>query len=134
MICLIRKIPVASTPEEEVRQALLHHMVFVAGYPRELISVETSLSSLPNRDLKVPDRRADILVYTPVSLKPLMLVECKAVPLNADALRQALGYNHFVGAPWIVLANGVVTKTGAFYEKEGWVFNEGMPTFEQALS
>lgn len=134
MICLIRKSPVAATPEEEVRQALLHHMVFKAGYPRELISVEVSLSSLPNKALKVPERRADILVFTPSSLNPLMLVECKAVPLNAEVLRQALGYNHFVGAPWIVLANGVMTKTGSFYEKEGWVFSEGMPTFEQALS
>jgi hypothetical protein len=133
MICLIRKIPVASTPEEEVRQALLHHMVFQAGYPRELIAVEASLSCLPNQDLKAPVRRADILVFTPSSLKPLMLVECKAIPLNAEALRQALGYNHFVGAPWIVLANGATTKTGSFYEKEGWVFNEGMPTFKQAL-
>lgn len=131
MICQIRKIPVATTPEEEVRQALLRHMVFQAGYPPELISVEASLSSF---SLKAPDRRADILVFTPSTLRPLMLIECKAVPLNAEALRQAMGYNHFIGAPWIVLSNGTITKTGFYYEKEGWVFNEGMPSFQQILS
>lgn len=131
MICQIRKIPVATTPEEEVRQALLRYMVFQAGYPPELISVEASLSSF---SLKAPARRLDILVSTPSTLKPLMLIECKAVPLNAEALRQAMGYNHFIGAPWIVLSNGMITKTGFYYEKEGWVFNEGMPSFQQILS
>lgn len=134
MICQIRKVAVAPTPEEEVRQALLSHMIFQGGYPPELISVEVNLSSLPNRNLNAPDRRIDILVFTPSSLEPLMLIECKAIPLDASALRQALGYNHFVGAPWLVLSNGKETKTGSFYEKEGWVFNEGMPNFEQALT
>lgn len=129
MICSIRKIPIVSTPEEEVRQALLRYMIDQAGYPPQLISVEVSLSSFLSQ--AVPDRRADVLVFAPSSLKPLMLIECKATPLNAVALRQVLGYNHFVKAPWVVLSNGISTKTGFFYEKNGWVFNEGMPSFEQ---
>lgn len=130
MICQIRKISVVATPEEVVRQALLHYMIFQAGYPPELMSLEVHIPSFKQ---KAPIRRADILVFAPSSLNPLMLIECKAVPLNDDALRQALGYNHFIGAPWIVLSNNFETKTGFFYEKEGWVFNEGMPTFQEAL-
>lgn len=135
--CLIRKIPVAHTPEEEVRQNIVDHLLSKGGYPFSLISVEKSLSSLPLvQNHKLPERRADILAFAKDKrgeLVPLLLVECKAVKLTESVLRQAIGYNLYVQAPLICVANGEENKTGYFVEKEGWVFRPGIPNFQSAL-
>jgi hypothetical protein len=39
------------------------------------------------------------------SLHPLLLVECKAGPLQWRGLRQAIHYNTFVGAPFVSLVS-----------------------------
>ena len=136
MSCLVRKVPVALTPEEKVRQALLHMMISEKGYPIGALGVEVHLPSLPHfKGKKTPLRRADIIVFTPseFAMRPLLLIECKAVPLNAQVIRQVIGYNYFVQAPYIVIANGDSLKTG-HYKKEGWVFQEGLPTYQEILS
>lgn len=132
MICLIRKVPVAATPEELVRQALLKFMIETGRYPRGLIGVELSLSSLPHlieSQSKLPKRRADIIVFSQSTHLPLILVECKAVPLNDATIRQAVGYNLFVKAPYIILANELEIKTGS-YNGTTWVFNPGLPNYK----
>jgi hypothetical protein len=120
--------------EEIVRQALIEQMVKVGGYPKSLIAVEKSLAELPHlKGLKgIPKRRADILVFAPDSLTPLILIECKAVPLKEDVIRQVIGYNHFVKAPWIVIVNQEEIQT-ARYQEEGWVFFSGFLSFNEAL-
>ncbi|MBU6446435.1 MAG: type I restriction enzyme HsdR N-terminal domain-containing protein [Verrucomicrobia bacterium] len=93
--CFIRKRELVDTPEERVRQALLHKMVGELGFPKGLLSVERGIGG----------RRTDIVCYTK-EMAPLLLVECKAGPLHAGALQQALGYNETVGAPFLCLAKG----------------------------
>lgn len=128
MTCLIRKTPVVLTPEEKVRQALLHLMVHSLLYPPSLISVEIELASIPSIPSgNLPRRRADIIVFSPQVL-PLLLIECKAVPMTHAAIDQLVGYNFFVQAPYIVLANPVAIKTGTFQQGE-WVFKEGLPYY-----
>jgi hypothetical protein len=132
LICLIRKVPVAATPEEQVRQALLKFMIESGGYPRGLIGVELSLSALPHlieSQSKLPKRRADVIVFSQSTHLPLILVECKAVPLNEATIRQAIGYNLFVKAPYIILANEKEVKTGSF-NGTAWVFNPGLPDYK----
>lgn len=99
-------------PEEAVRQALLKAMVEQLGYPRQLLAVEKELSQLPHLQNQsgLPKRRADILcfgkdIHPQYSLFPLLLIECKAGKIGFDAEQQALGYNHFVQAPYVALAN-----------------------------
>lgn len=102
----IRSSWVAATPEEVVRQLWLKKMVSELGYPKELISVEKELKTFPHlATAAVPDRRVDIVCYDG-SLKPLLLVECKAEPLSMKAMEQALGYNLYVKAPYVALVNG----------------------------
>src|SRR5581483_10757188 len=106
LFCLIRKDWVVKTPEEEVRQALLHKMVEELQYPSSLIAVEKSLSHLEGK--KRPQRRIDILCYAKApdsSLFPLMLVECKKEVFSQKAFRQALGYNFYIGASFVALAS-----------------------------
>lgn len=129
MTCLIRKVPVTFTPEEKVRQALLHLMLNSLGYPASLIGVEISLGCVPSlMQTKLPQRRADIIVFAN-DISPLLLIECKAVPLTQASISQAVGYNLFVKAPYIALVNQIEIKTGVFQDKE-WVFKKGLPRYE----
>lgn len=92
--CQIRKRRVANTPEEGVRQSLLLKMVKELGFPKGLISVERAIGP----------RRYDLVCYTK-EMAPLLLVECKAGALDEAAIRQAMGYNDVVKAPFICLVN-----------------------------
>lgn len=104
----LREIWVVATPEEVVRQRLLHAMIHQLGYPKHLLAVEKQLSELPNLTGgdPAPMRRADILCYSDFceELAPLLLIECKEVSPDEDAHRQVLGYNHFVRAPFVAVA------------------------------
>jgi len=82
-------------------------MIKELGFEKNLISVEKELSSLPDITKKTPKRRLDILCYTNTKegLKPLLMVECKAIKLDHKALEQVAGYNHFVGAYFMAIAN-----------------------------
>lgn len=120
------------TPEEKVRQALLHFMIHSLGYPASLIGVEVSLTSLPFfSQSRRPQRRADIIVFTN-DIKPLLLIECKATSLTKAHMRQAVGYNLFVKAPYITLANQKEIRTGKFQDG-AWVFNKGLLRYEDLL-
>lgn len=103
--CLIRKKWVANTPEEGVRQRLIQQMIGL-GYPKGLIAVEK----------KIGERRFDLVCFTK-EMTPLLLVECKAETLTEAAMRQALGYNAMVKAPFICLAS--VTEIKTFWQEEG---------------
>ncbi|WP_177224168.1 type I restriction enzyme HsdR N-terminal domain-containing protein [Thermoflavifilum thermophilum] len=97
----IRKRYVALTPEEWVRQHVLHYLIDVAGYPSGLMAVE---KRIPGHS---QSRRADIVVYDP-DLQPWMVVECKApdVPLQEDTLMQIAGYNFPLQARYLFITNG----------------------------
>jgi len=107
-VCAIRKIQVKATPEEHVRQKFLQQMIGEWGYPPSLIMVEKALSELPlqnDTSKKIPQRRMDIVAYTKTgeSLRPLLLIECKEKDNSKKALRQLLGYNYFIQAPFVAL-------------------------------
>ena len=77
-------------------------------FPQEVIAIEKKLSELPHLRLekrKLPERRLDILCFGPKLSFPILLIECKAVPLHEKMLSQVWGYNSYVGAPFVVLVN-----------------------------
>lgn len=92
---------VTLTPEEWVRQHMLHFLKNHMNYPRGLIGVEVSLK------LQALKRRADIVVYNR-RLEPWMLVECKAmeVEMNQNVFDQAASYNLTLKVPYLVITNG----------------------------
>lgn len=129
----IRKKQVEKTPEECVRQFIIRTMVDKLGYPPALIAIEKELSALSQEKHTVPKRRVDILVYAKLNgcLVPVLMVECKAVPLNPKCAQQVIGYNAFVGALYVALANGQQILTGCFDIEEGaYRFTEGLPTYQ----
>lgn len=98
----IRKKFVDLTPEEWVRQHLVHYLINYKNVPVSLISVEKQLL------LNNTKRRTDIVIFNSL-LKPLLIVECKApnISLNQTTINQALGYNIILNVPYILLSNGL---------------------------
>ena len=111
VFCEWRKRWVRLTPEEWVRQQLLHRLVEQLGYPASLIAVEVAfhLPSLAGTD-EGRLLRADAVVYTR-TMQPSVLIECKAetVPLTQKTLDQALVYNRRLQVPYLILHNGPQT-------------------------
>ena len=104
IFCEWRKRWVRLTPEEWVRQQLLHHMVEQLAYPSSLIGVEVTIT------VGEVKKRCDAVVYNQ-DLQPLMLIECKAetVPITQKTLDQALTYNRKLNVPYLILYNGPQT-------------------------
>lgn len=140
--CLIRKEWVAPFPEECVRQALLHKMVSSLGFPAALIGVERELKQMPHlaqQRGKMPARRADIVcfgqnIHPLHSLYPLLVIECKAVKLTSKVVSQVVGYNHYLGAYYIAMANQSEIKLG-WYDpvKQEHVFVDFLPTYNDLI-
>ena len=113
IFCEWRHRWVRLTPEEWVRQQLLHRLVEQLHYPVSLIAVEVPLQ-LPITNHQSPTNakryRADAIVYDR-SMQPMMLIECKAetVPLTQKTLDQAIVYNRRLNVPWLILHNGPQT-------------------------
>ena len=102
IFCEWRKRWVRLTPEEWVRQQLLHRLVEQLDYPASLIAVEQAIS------LGEAKKRCDAVVYDRET-HPLVLIECKAetVPLTQKTLDQAITYNRKLNVPYLLLHNGV---------------------------
>jgi hypothetical protein len=99
---IIRKKYVSLTPEEWVRQHLLHFLVNERKFPQSLLSVEKKV--LVNRLY----RRTDIVAYSS-SLKPIMIAECKSpsVILTQNAFDQTARYNMSLGVGYFLVTNGL---------------------------
>jgi hypothetical protein len=99
---IVRRKYISLTPEEWVRQHLLHFLVFEKEVPKSLIGIEKKI--LVNNILK----RTDLVVYSR-NAKPLLIAECKAssVKISQDTFDQAARYNLSVNAKYFVLTNGL---------------------------
>lgn len=95
-----RRLWVRLTPEEWVRQNILHYIVQEKKYPASLIAVETEIRL---NDLR---KRCDVVVYR--ESKPWMIIECKEmnVPLSLTVLEQVLRYNIELAVRYIAITNG----------------------------
>jgi hypothetical protein len=139
LFCPIRKLWVASTPEEMVRQSLVHMMTADLGFPASSLALEKGLSQMPHVDIRngpIPTRRADIVVFAkdihPEYLfYPLLLIECKAVPLTEKVIRQVVGYNQFVKARYIAVANQTEIRLGWYQTlQQDYHFIPGLLPFD----
>ena len=109
IFCEWRHRWVRLTPEEWVRQQLLHRLVEQLGYPSSLIAVEVALEKLSIVNCQLSTKkRCDAVIYDR-KMQPKMLIECKAetVPLTQKTLDQAVTYNRRLNVPYLLLHNGV---------------------------
>ena len=110
IFCEWRHRWVRLTPEEWVRQQLLHRLVEQLGYPASRIAVEVPFEIVNRQSSNRKSYRADAVVYDR-QMNPMMIIECKAetVPLTQKTLDQALVYNRQLNVPWLLLHNGPQT-------------------------
>jgi hypothetical protein len=97
----VRKKWLVLTPEEHVRQYLLHYFINTALYPPGLMAVERKIM---NGKMA---KRFDIVVYQRNHV-PWMLVECKSpdVLITESTLQQLLQYQKTIQCRYWVLTNG----------------------------
>ena len=97
----LRKKYLILTPEEWVRQHIVHYFLREHDYPRSLCKLEggIQINKLP--------KRVDVLFYDRKG-EPFMLIECKApsIKLTDKVFEQAAIYNLKVKAKYIFLTNG----------------------------
>lgn len=98
----IRKKFVDVTPEEWVRQHIIHFLISHLQVPASVISVEKQIN------LNGTKKRYDIVVFNNI-LKPILIIECKApfVEINQLTINQALRYNIKLNVPFVFLSNGL---------------------------
>ena len=98
---IVRKKYVRLTPEEVIRQTVVHYFVKDLNYPKKFISVEKGLV------INELQKRTDVVIYNQ-SLRPKILVECKQpkVELNQKTIDQAALYNLKLKVPYLILTNG----------------------------
>ncbi len=98
---LVRKKFVNLTPEEWVRQHLIHHLIAL-GYPASMLQVEKTIA------VNGQKFRPDLLAYLPDG-NFLLLAECKAphVKISQEAVFQSANYLRKQPARYLLLTNGL---------------------------
>jgi hypothetical protein len=124
---IIRKKYMVLTPEEWVRQHIIHYLIAEKNYPISLIAVEKKVT------VNKLTKRTDILVFNAKGT-PHIIVECKApsIKITQDAFDQIARYNLKLEANYLIVTNGL-THFYAYMdlEKECYVFLENIPEYEQ---
>ena len=96
---VVRKKEVFLTPEEWVRQHMIHYLNKEKRYPLGRMGIEKKISK---------EDRADILLFNKEG-KIHMIIECKAphIPLNWASITQLGRYGSKHSSPYWVLTNGI---------------------------
>ena len=99
----LRRKYVRLTPEEWVRQHLVHYLISDLGYPRGLIAIEKSI------DLHGKGFRADVIVHDRAG-RAVLMAECKEpdVSVTQQTFDQIATYNRVVQARCLLVTNGLV--------------------------
>ena len=126
---IVRKKYVVLTPEEWVRQHIIHYLIEEKNYPISLIAVEKKVT------VNKLTKRTDILIFNTKG-NPHIIVECKSpsIKITQDAFDQISRYNLKLEANYLIVTNGLTH----FYavmdlEKECYVFLKNIPEYEQYL-
>jgi len=99
---VVRKRYFKLTPEEWVRQHVIHYLNSYKKYPFGLMGVEKMIKY---NGLKT---RADIVIYNTEGIAK-MLVECKApsVKITQDTFHQIAKYNFNLNVDTLLVTNGI---------------------------
>ena len=122
---IIRKKYVNLSPEEWVRQHIIHFLMKEKNYPSSLIAIEKKLT------VNTLTKRTDILVFNKNG-QPFIIVECKApsVKITQESFDQIARYNLKLNANYLVVTNGIEHFFCEMdFENERYVFLESIPKY-----
>ncbi|HEX9651259.1 MAG TPA: type I restriction enzyme HsdR N-terminal domain-containing protein [Cyclobacteriaceae bacterium] len=99
---IIRKKHVILTPEEWVRQHLVHFLIFKKFFPKSLMKVESGLNYHKKQ------KRADLIIYNDSGV-PFIIAECKSPKsiINQNALFQIGVYQKSISPKYLIVTNGI---------------------------
>lgn len=99
---IIRKKYVVLTPEEWVRQHVVHYLIYTRSFRKSYINVEKMFKI--NNIVK----RYDVVVYNPDG-SIYLLVECKKpdIKLSQTVFDQIARYNLQLNAKYLMVTNGL---------------------------
>jgi hypothetical protein len=129
VFCVIRKKQLILTPEEWVRQHLIHFLINHLNVPIGLIASEMSL------DINGLVRRCDVVVFNRLG-NPVFLMECKApeVVLGEQVVHQIAHYNFNLGTDYMLITNGVQHRILALDRAKGEIKSlEEFPDFSALI-
>ena len=121
----IRKKFILLTPEEWVRQHVIHFLLQDKNYPKSYINVE--------KLIKINDlsKRYDGVVFQPNG-EIFLLIECKApeVPISQQTFDQIARYNLVLKAKYLMVTNGLNHYFCQMdFENEKYVFLKELPEY-----
>ena len=122
---MIRKKFVVLTPEEWVRQHVVHFLLQDRKYPQSLMSVERRIQ------VNHLTKRYDIVIYRPDG-SIFLVVECKApqVAITQEVFDQIARYNLTLKSENLMVTNGL---QHIFYQidyhRKAYVFLRELPCF-----
>lgn len=123
---VVRKKYVQLTPEEWVRQHMVHHLIEEKQFSKSWISVEQGLM------YNGMNKRADIICYNHDG-NALLLVECKAasVKINQSVFEQIARYNFDLRVPYLLVTNGLKHYCCQMnYTTNSYEFLKDIPSFD----
>lgn len=122
---IVRKKYVILTPEEWVRQHVVHFLLKEKNYPISLIALEKQLK------INLRTKRTDIVVYN-IQGNPEILIECKApsIKISQTTFDQIARYNLSANSNYLIVTNGL---THYFCQidttKETYIFLKDIPSY-----
>ncbi len=122
----IRKKFIILTPEEWVRQHVVHYLILEKKYPKSLINVEKVLK------INGLSKRYDGVVFNPDG-SIFLLIECKApeIKISQNTFDQIARYNLTLKANYLMVTNG---QNHYFcqmdFEKQQYVFLNELPNLK----
>ena len=104
--CIVRKKKLVLTPEEWVRQHVIHFLINEKNVPLGLLASEFLIC------VNGLSRRCDLVVFD-INKIPLLIVECKSVEIeiNEKVLHQIAQYNFKLNTSYLFLTNGLTNIT-----------------------
>lgn len=99
---IIRKKYVVLTPEEWVRQHVVHYLIYTRSFRKSYINVEKMFK------INNITKRYDVVVYNPDG-SIYLLVECKKpdIKLSQTVFDQIARYNLQLNAKYLMVTNGL---------------------------
>ena len=119
----IRKKFIILTPEEWVRQHVVHYLLSEKSYPKSWINVEKQIK------MNGLTKRYDVVVFNPNG-SIFLLVECKApeIKISQHTFDQIARYNLALKAEYLMVTNGLEHYFCQMdYENERYHFLQELP-------
>lgn len=126
---IFRKKKLMLTPEEWVRQHVLHFLIHHKAVPEPLIAAEYAI------EVNKMTRRCDGVVFDRTG-KAVAIIECKApkIKLTETVLHQIAQYNFKLRVNWLILTNGLQTVVAFVDQATGDIaYFEEIPPYQEMV-